>query len=145
MRAPPEVSISIPRPGSTQLPAGTVLNVPCYQQARREHKHTNQQTGCLKLYWVHRNPQNTPLDVALPMRGERSYFNRQNTSSYPSHQHLHKPLNKPHPLQTDTRSKKNDYPVACGKENSNTVSQTKWEDREICCRLRNKVKTHKTK
>ena len=75
----------------------------------------------LKVVLSPQTPQNTPLDVALPMRGERSYFNHQNTSSYHSHQDLHKPLNKPHPLETDTRSKKNYYPVACGKENSNTV------------------------
>ena len=70
----------------------------------------------------------------------------------PEHRHqshppgsLHKPLNQTLPLQADTENNGNYEYAAWEKETPNTVSWTKWEDREICRRWRSKVKTHLTK
>ena len=41
----------------------------------------------------------------------------------------------------DTRSKRKCDPAACGKKTTNTVSATKWDDKEICWRWRSKIKT----
>lgn len=54
------------------------------------------------------------------------------------------PLDQYYSLGTETKGKNCD-PIAWGMETTNTVSWTKWTDREILCRWRNKEKTHKTK
>ena len=45
--------------------------------------------------------------------------------------------------RSDTRSKRNYDPAACGKETTNKVSETKWDNREICCRQRSKIKNYR--
>ena len=82
----PEISISMPRPSSTQGQQATVLDTLCQ---------TTSKTGTLphplaerlpKIIIRSQTPQHTPPDVDLPTRKTRSSLIHQNTGTSPLHQ-----------------------------------------------------------
>ena len=80
-------------------------------------------------------PQNTPPDVALPIRGKRLSSTHQSTGTSPSHQEAYtSPWTKLTHQGEDNRNNGNYDTAACKKETINTVNSTKRDDREISCR-----------
>ena len=70
--------------------------------------------------------QNIHLDTALPTRGTRPSSTHQREGTSPSHQEACKnPMTNLTQQGADTKSKRNYNPAACGKETTNTKSDTK--------------------
>ena len=58
--------------GPNQQPVDSSAGIPEVKPTEQEHSPTNQHTGCLKSFWAHSCPLNTPLDTALPPRWSRT-------------------------------------------------------------------------
>lgn len=84
------------------------------------------------------------LDMALPTKETRHNSTHQRAGTCSSHEEAYTSFRTNLTHQgTDTRSKSNYDSAACTKETTYTESKTKWDNREICCRCRNKIKPHK--
>ena len=78
---------------------------------------------------------NKTPDVALPVRGKRLSPTYESTGTVPTHQKVYTSLlTKLTHQGAGNKHKKNYDPVACREKSMDTVSQTKWSDREICYR-----------
>ena len=85
-RALLEVSISTPRPSSTNCLQASVLNAPSQTTNKTGTKTHPSADGLPQVALSPQTPQNTPPDVALPIRGTRSSSTHQNIGTSPSHQ-----------------------------------------------------------
>ena len=82
----PEVSFSTPRPGSTQWPS--VPSARCLMPNNKQDRDTDHPSADRQPEVVlsPETPQNTPPDVALPIRRTRSSTIYQSTGTKTSHQ-----------------------------------------------------------
>ena len=99
--------------------------------------------GCLKSDYTHTYLQKTPLHG--PAMRERSLScGHKNIVARPYTSKDTQPLDHTYPLRVQTRSK-NYNPVPWEEKTVNIERlKKKCEDNKVCCRQRNKVKTHKT-
>ena len=106
-------------PNCLQAP---VLDASC-QTTSKTGTQTHPSADRPKVILSSQTHQNTPPDVALPIRRTRSSSIHQSTGASPSHQEAYTShwTNLTH-QGADTRSKRNNDIEACGKETSKTVS-----------------------
>ena len=84
----PEISISTPRPTSTQRPVSYSAGHPtlCQTTSKTETQPHPLAERLPKIIIRSQTPQNTPPDVDLPTRKTRSSLIHQNTGTSPLHQ-----------------------------------------------------------